>query len=234
MLHAPKQKRSRKTLERILSAARSLMAEHGVDAVGVTEIVSAAESSVGSFYARFDGKEDLVRALHERLWEEAGARWEDGLARWDHTVSAHDRVANLVGLLQETVRPDQPLRGALARLLDDEGSAAQAAFEARIQRDSVGLMEHESEIRHPDPATAVPMGVRIAMAALREQGAFLAEPPDAGIPPGPRDDGTDVLSPSTLRRELATALRGYWGIGRLVQIGPEPSETAVEYFDIWS
>ncbi|NNF27441.1 MAG: TetR/AcrR family transcriptional regulator [Gemmatimonadetes bacterium] len=222
MLHAPKQKRSRKTLERILSAARHLMAEHGVDAVGVTEIVAAAESSVGSFYARFDGKEDLVRALHERLWDEALGRWEGGLGGWDATLPAHDRVVRLVGLLQETVRPDQHLRGALARVLNEEGSAAQADFEARIERDSVTLMEDEAEIRHPEPSTAVPMGVRIALAALREHGALNGEPSDPGR-----------LPPSTVRDEISIALRGYWGIGRLVQIGPDPSDTAVEYFDIW-
>ena len=222
MLHAPKQKRSKKTLERILSAARRLMAEHGVDAVGVTEIVSAAESSVGSFYARFDGKEDLVRVLHQRLWEEAGARWEAGLGSWDAGLSAHDRVARIVGLLQETVRPDQPLRGALARTLEEEGSAAQSAFELRIERDSIRLMEDDSEIRHPEPSTALPMGVRIVMAALREQGGVGAERP-----------GEHALSPESVREELSTALRGYWGVGRLVQIGPEPSDTTVEYFDIW-
>ena len=39
------------------------MATEGVDAVGITQIVKEARSSVGSFYPRFDGKEDLVRYL---------------------------------------------------------------------------------------------------------------------------------------------------------------------------
>ena len=222
MLHAPKQKRSKKTLERILSAARTLMTEQGVDAVGVTEIVSTAESSVGSFYARFDGKEDLVRALHERLLAEAGSRWEGGMDRWDHGKPASGRVTDLVHLLQETIRPDQDLRRALGRLLEHEGAAAQAAFESRIERDAVRLMESEAEIRHPEPATAVPMGVRMAMAALREEREEGLETSEGG-----------TLTPATVRDELSTALRGYWGIGRLVQIGPDPDDTAVEYFDIW-
>ena len=225
MLHTPKQTRSKKTLERILSAARNLMALEGVDSVGVTEIVAAADSSVGSFYARFDGKEDLVRVLHERLWAEASSRWHDGLEEWDNGFPAGDRVIHLVGMLQDTVQPDQQLRRALTRMLDEEGAAAQAAFEDRIVSDAVSLMHADEAIRHPKPPTAIALGTRFVLAVLRDK-------------PGPlrwSHGGEDMeLDSPGIRGELATALRGYWGVGTLVQIGPDPSDTAVEYFDIWS
>ena len=76
----PKQTRSRKTLERIVGAGLRLLEEGGPDAVTVQAVVSRARSSVGSFYARFAGKEDLLEHLRERLRTSAESEWSDKLA----------------------------------------------------------------------------------------------------------------------------------------------------------
>ena len=70
----PKQDRSRLTLDRIAGAALELMEEVGVEGATVAAIVKRAGASVGSFYARFPGKEDLVRYLQDRVWAEARER----------------------------------------------------------------------------------------------------------------------------------------------------------------
>ena len=57
----PVQARSRRTLARILDASLTLLGERGRDGLTVQDIVSRAGTSVGSFYARFSGKEDLLR-----------------------------------------------------------------------------------------------------------------------------------------------------------------------------
>jgi AcrR family transcriptional regulator len=219
MLHAPKQTRSKKTLERILSSARTLMASEGVDSVGITEIVAHANSSVGSFYARFDGKEDLVRHLHERLWTEANGRWEAGLSRWRQDAPAQDRVNQLVELIQDAVGPDHGLRASLTRVLDEGGRIAQTSFDDRVVADALALLADETEIRHPVPPTGIALGVRFTLAAFRDGTSVT------------RDDA--LQNGAALTTELGVALRGYWGVGRLVQVGPRSEDTQVEYFDIW-
>ena len=220
MLHAPKQTRSKKTLERILSSARVLMAEEGVESVGITEIVSHASSSVGSFYARFDGKEDLVRHLHDRLWSEANNRWESGVGLWRNDPPTPDRVNNLVDLLHAAVHPDHELRASLTRVLESEGRTAKGSFDDRVARDALQLFTDEPDVRHPDPSTGIVLGVQFALAALRARPVH--------------DHDPEGGNPSVLQKELAAALRGYWGVGRLVQVGPRVEDTAMEYFDIWS
>ena len=82
-LNAPKQSRSRQTLERIVQAALEILEGQGYAALTVKAVVERANSSVGSFYARFSGKEDLVDYLGERVWDQA-------LERWDEAVKARD------------------------------------------------------------------------------------------------------------------------------------------------
>jgi len=59
--------------ERLLAAARTIFAEHGVDAARVEDITSAAGLSKGSFYLHFDSKEaafgELVGAFFATMGE---------------------------------------------------------------------------------------------------------------------------------------------------------------------
>ena len=84
-VHPPRQARSRATFRSLVAAARELMAEGGMDAVTVQEVVRRADVGVGSFYARFDGRDALVRYLHHELWSDAGRWWRRYLEpeRWE-------------------------------------------------------------------------------------------------------------------------------------------------------
>ena len=82
-IRAPKQSRSKRTLERIVAASLELLEAEGLTGLTVHKVVAKAGSSVGSFYARFDGKEDLLDYLGERVWTEALERWEVALETRD-------------------------------------------------------------------------------------------------------------------------------------------------------
>ena len=71
-VHPPQQERSRRTLRRILSATERLLLKRPFEDIGVQEIVRAARTSVGSFYARFDDKAALLTALYERYDDDEG------------------------------------------------------------------------------------------------------------------------------------------------------------------
>lgn len=57
------QVRSREAQARLLKAGEQVFAKKGYDEAHVTDIASAAECSIGSFYRRFQDKEALFRAL---------------------------------------------------------------------------------------------------------------------------------------------------------------------------
>ena len=88
-----------------MAASLELLEAEGLTGLTVHKVVAKAGSSVGSFYARFDGKEDLLDYLGERLWTEALERWELALETRDWSTLSLDEVAEgSVGLLIDAQR----------------------------------------------------------------------------------------------------------------------------------
>jgi AcrR family transcriptional regulator len=86
--------KSRLTRDRILDAALQLFNERGTAAVSTNRIAAAAGLSPGNLYYHFTGKQEIIRALHDRyaaaheeLWgpgpggRASLARLQDGLTR---------------------------------------------------------------------------------------------------------------------------------------------------------
>jgi AcrR family transcriptional regulator len=73
---APKQARSERTLHRLLDTAEALVVERGLAGLSIPEVARRAGSSVGGFYARLRDKNELLRALEERFFQEVSARLE--------------------------------------------------------------------------------------------------------------------------------------------------------------
>ncbi len=114
-LNPPKQERSQQTLERIVAASLELLATEGPAGLTVHKVVEKADSSVGSFYARFKGKDDLLDYLGDRIWTEALERWTDALDSRDWSeLSLGEMVEGAVGLLIDAQRS----RSAYLRALD--------------------------------------------------------------------------------------------------------------------
>src|SRR5689334_5487336 len=67
---APAQQRSRERQERILQAARELIAETGSDRVRMNEVAERAGISIGSLYQYFPDKQAIVRTLAEHYTAE--------------------------------------------------------------------------------------------------------------------------------------------------------------------
>lgn len=72
--------RRRETSEALIAAGRSLFAEHGVAAVSTEEVVAAAGVTRGALYHHFRDKNDLFRAVFERVEQELCAELAAGLA----------------------------------------------------------------------------------------------------------------------------------------------------------
>lgn len=218
-LNPPKQARSRRTLDRLVRAALELLAERGIEGTGVHDIVERAGSSVGSFYARFDGKEDLLLYLEERLWTDAETRWEEAMAEGDwEELSLDALVEGVVRVLLQAYRVGARQRRALEGRRGDPGSGeAPRRFHARLNRDLADLvLRHRERIAHPEPERAVAIGLAVLVGAIRE----LDESPELAEAVPELDDEMRVA-------ELTRVWLGYLA-------PPEPrGADRVEFFDIW-
>ncbi|MCQ4046658.1 TetR/AcrR family transcriptional regulator [Streptantibioticus rubrisoli] len=65
----PRQARSAATLARVLQAAEEIVTSGGLEEMTIPGVAERAGVSVGSIYRRFEGKEQLISALAERLLE---------------------------------------------------------------------------------------------------------------------------------------------------------------------
>lgn len=77
---APRQARSRQTVEAVLDAVTIVLKRHGPDAVTTNRICEAAGVSIGSLYQYFPDKQAIFRALHQRHVDEVSRVIEGALA----------------------------------------------------------------------------------------------------------------------------------------------------------
>lgn len=205
----PKQPRSRRTLERIVSAGLQLLEEGGPDAVTVQAVVRRARSSVGSFYARFRGKDDLLQHLREQVRSSTEAEWKGAVAEEPWGTSLERAAARAVDLLlRRRPRYDARLRTA-SRLVSsgDDEELRRRALDELAER----LLERRDEITHPDPERAV----RIGLAAVLGVGQHASR--------GDNGEGADGL-----RTECTQLLLGY-----LTGRARDDAHT-VDFFDVWA
>ena len=206
----PKQHRSRQTLQRIVRAALELIGQDGVEGTTVGAIARRAGSSVGSFYARFEGKTDLLLYLDERIWETVDQRWSDALAEGLADRPIDQLVRGLARLYADMDLVHRGARDAIGRALRGPGagpSDAAVRIRARVREDSTRLLlEKRDAIVHSDPELAVETVCRTLETASGD---------------------LDPLFLEDLCSALVTHL-----------VGDRPSSpsagASVEFFDIWS
>ncbi len=212
-LNPPKQSRSQRTLERIVAASLELLATEGPAGLTVHAVVDKADSSVGSFYARFRGKDDLLDYLGERIWDEALDRWNEALASRDWSeLDFAELVAGAVGLLIDAQRSRSVYLRALDRAAGRQ-SDAYASFRSHVL---VGLgellLERRAEMDHEQPELAVRLGLRAVLGVIDAEHRVVK----------------GRLDRETLVSECRSLLHGY--LTGPVAAGPGD---AVDFFDVW-
>ncbi len=117
---------ARRNRERVIAAARELLARDGLDAQ-MDEIARAAGVGVGTVYRHFSTKDELIEALafdrFERLREvaEAALAIEDPLAGFEHMIHAAAAIQTADRSLSEvlTSQSDLMTRAAQAAGMED-------------------------------------------------------------------------------------------------------------------
>ena len=178
-LRKPVQDRSRRTLEALLDATESLLAERRFEEITIAEIILKAGSSTGSFYARFPGKDALLPALYARYHAELPGRLAEAregldLARMTFADACRRVVSGFAAsfgarpnlmraiVIYARTRPDE-IRPLLGERAD-------------FHRQLVDLFRpFHAEIRHADREAAVRAGLFMVGTTVREAVLF----PDA-------------------------------------------------------
>lgn len=203
-MRRPRQRRSYETLEKILSATERLLRTRLFEEVSVAQIVAEAGTSVGAFYARFEGKEALLPLLYDRYDRRLPgrlARLLEQNRRGRKTLSR--RVREVVRVMVTLFRSQRGLMRALAlHARNNPGSIPAEVRRKRsvLHQEIAGLLlETGEEIDHPDPQRAVEMGLFVVAATIRDKILFGDAPHASAV----------RASDEELRRELSRVLLAY-------------------------
>jgi AcrR family transcriptional regulator len=206
-------------MERLVAATITLLEDRRPGEVSVQDIVTEANSSVGSFYARFKTKEDLLEFVRTRMWMDATDRWRSArnARKWDD-LDLSALVRGLIRLFDQVEGLHLRARSALG---GTETDPAALAFNREVEAGAVELLlDRSAEIGHMDTARAARFAVRLGLSAVRQGFAGTVHhqvEPDLGS--AAHEEDLD---------ELARAIDGYLK----GSVTPLP-DGDVEFFDIW-
>jgi AcrR family transcriptional regulator len=216
----PKQARSEQTLFRLLDAAEALIDEKSLADASIPEIVRRAGSSVGGFYARFKDKNELLRALEERFFEQVSERLEElaDPGQWGDAPIPEIVAACVHELVRITRERRSLIQAFLYRsAVDVEFREDGLRFRRKVSAHMTELLlTRRDQIRHPDPPLGIDFGVQLAF-GLMLQSVVL----------GDLWAGGRRLSSAELERELARSFLTHIGVpvdDRGARAIPAPAE----------
>jgi AcrR family transcriptional regulator len=109
----PRQRRSRQTVETLLSAVVRVLKKHGVEGVTTNRIAETAGISIGSVYQYFPDKQAIFKAIHDRHVDQINGVVERVLV--EHASSSLEEfVRALIEALINAHEVDVELHGVMA------------------------------------------------------------------------------------------------------------------------
>jgi len=145
----PQQARSKDKVDRILAAARDLLAREGVDAFNTNRIAEQAGVGIGSLYEYFPNKQAIVTRLIDDLAESESDAILAGLAEVEDRPPL-EAIEVGVELIVDLYRQNRPLYRALWALSSDPREVGHRPGEQLIM----------AEIRKRLAPLAEPLGIR--------------------------------------------------------------------------
>jgi len=212
-LTPPRQRRSRKTLDRLVEACEGLLQEKPFEEISVADIARRGRSSVGAFYGRFKGKDALLHFLDAKRERLIVSSWESyfSKAKWEG-VSTEEILRQFVTLSVRAQREKKGLLRALFLRLRAQPTKEMLVRTRRINGTVVEalrdlLAKRRSEIAHPNPDLAIVQGLVMVTAAIREWVLF----EDLHLYPSTAND-------EVLAEELSRAFITYLGASSTARI----------------
>ena len=169
--------------DRILEAARALVAETGVDAT-MEDIARHAGVAVGTLYRHFPAKEDLVAAVVEDSLAQMASLTEGALAAVHAGAPPGAAIGELFREIAERHATDQAFKSAAGRL-DVNAEIAAAAPGSPIARSVAAISELLERAQIAEQIRAD--------LTLADLGVLLAAVPGAGVAPEQRARFVDIV-----------------------------------------
>ena len=169
--------------DRILEAARALVAETGVDAT-MEDIARHAGVAVGTLYRHFPAKEDLVAAVVEDSLAQMASLTEGALAAVHAGAPPGAAIGELFREIAERHATDQAFKAAAGRL-DVNAEIAAAAPGSPIARSVAAISEL---LQRAQIAEQIRGDLTLA-----DLGVLLAAVPGAGVAPEQRARFVDIV-----------------------------------------
>jgi AcrR family transcriptional regulator len=203
------QARSRETQERLFSAAEGLFAKNGIAETTIQDIVTAAEASIGSFYARFEDKQAFLAAFYARYYDTGSARQAVNFSadEWE----GHSAAELIVRWIELRIRYFRERRDLVRAVLMHTRAHHEPEFRrhaARFAAETLARMEslmlaRRSEIGHPHPQRAILYALMMVEAMLKDVILF-----------SDRRSPALATTDDELREELTRACLAYLEIAR--------------------
>jgi AcrR family transcriptional regulator len=169
--------------DRILEAARALVAETGVDAT-MEDIARHAGVAVGTLYRHFPAKEDLVAAVVEDSLAQMASLTEGALAAVHAGAPPGPALGELFREIAERHASDQAFKSAAGRL-DVDAEMQAAAPGTTIARSVLAITEllHRAQLAEQIRADLT----------LADLAVLLGAVPGAGVAPDLRARFVDIV-----------------------------------------
>jgi AcrR family transcriptional regulator len=176
--YPPQQARSRAALQRILTAAEEVLAATGFDDFTMGAVAERAGLSVGAIYRRFEGKEQLLTAVKDRLLNQV----EEGI-----TAAVEAADGGLPEIIDAFTRAladglsagAHVIPHALGKTRTTEASERSQRALDNIQRLFLdAATAHLDEVRRSDPMTALALAFRTITGACIHRTVTLHTWPD--------------------------------------------------------
>jgi AcrR family transcriptional regulator len=181
----PRSRPGHKSLEKLLVAAEDQLREEELEFFTVDRVLERAGVSVGSFYARFPGKDALLNAVLDRLHTRTQPAILEALeVQKCAEQSLEEAVDHAFGILIEDVMNERGLQRAFMMLsafdpvLRRKGE--QIHLEHRLAVTAV-LDAHRAEIVHPDPDMAIYQAFAMFLSVMHGRLVFFTRKCDLRI-----------------------------------------------------
>lgn len=182
----------------MLDAAEALIYERGFDELTVGDLVQRSRTSVGSFYARFEDKTALLRAVQDRVLGRLERTFEQRARERPGTASLAAALYAEVEMYVTLVTRDAAFVRAFSAMGTDPVMCARGVRTDCCHYASFksALMPHASEIQHGRPELAIRFAYSIHLSASISLSWSLAS-------------SSADFSPAETTRELTRMLLGY-------------------------
>ena len=168
----PQQERSRRTLERLLSATVRTLHESGLEGATIPRIARAAGVSPAAIYRRFKDKQDLLRAALLEMLETSQAQNRLLQAKALTGRGLVEASRRFIELTFAQYRQRGQLLGALNQFMqaDNDSEFVQAArriIEGNLDLVVQNMLAYRKEIVHANPERALRIAILTASTAIQ-------------------------------------------------------------------